>query len=45
MDRYTNYKYYKGETNNPFQDKDFGQAFWWELELYAYKANDEKEKG
>lgn len=44
MDKYNNYKYYKGEKENPFQGKDFGRAFWWQLELYAFEANDDKEK-
>lgn len=45
MNRYTNYKYYKGEKEPPFAGKDFGKSFWWKLESYAFKANDDKEKG
>lgn len=38
-----NYKYYKGETANPYISKDFGKAFWWTVELYAAENGDEKE--
>lgn len=39
-----NYKYYKGEAENPYQDKDFGKAFWWKVEMYAAQRNDDKER-
>ena len=40
-----NYKYYNGEKENPFNRKDFGKAFWWDVEFYAYEAGDKKEDG
>ena len=42
MDKYKNYKYYKGEKEYPFRD--FGKAFWWIVELYAIEKKDEKER-
>ena len=39
-----NYKYYKGEAENPYQNKDFGKAFWWKVEKYAAQRNDDKER-
>ena len=39
-----NYKYYKGEAENPYQNKDFGKAFWWKVEMYAAQQNDDKEQ-
>lgn len=44
MDKYTNYKYYRGEKEDPYKSTDFGKSFWWTMELYAFEANDEKEK-
>ncbi len=40
--KYKNYLYYKGEESNPFDD--FGKAFWWDLEHYAFENSDEKPK-
>lgn len=44
MSDYKNYKYYKGESENPYTSKDFGKAFWWTVELYAVQKKDEKER-
>lgn len=44
MADFKNYKYYKGEKENPFEGKDFGKAFWWKVEMYAADAKDEKEQ-
>ncbi len=44
MANFNNYKYYKGEQNDPYEGKDFGKSFWWTLESYAAKADDEKER-
>lgn len=43
MDEWKNYKYYKGESENPYESKDFGKAFWWVVESYAADAKDDKE--
>lgn len=45
MKKYENYKYYKGEKDNPFKTKDYGKAFWWTVESYAAQRNDKKEDG
>lgn len=42
--KYENYSYYKGESKNPFEGKDFGKAFWWELERDAFERGDKKQK-
>lgn len=42
MDKYANYKYFKGEKEEPFEDE--GKSFWWKVESYAFNANDEKQK-
>ncbi len=44
MGKFDNYLYYKGESENPFEDKDFGKAFWWRLEFEAAQPVDKKEK-
>lgn len=44
MAKFNNYKYYKGESKNPYEGKDFGKAFWWTVERYAVEADDEKER-
>lgn len=41
---YENYSYYKGEKQNPFEGKDFGKAFWWNLESHASERGDKKQK-
>lgn len=38
-----NYKYYDGESKNPFEGKDIGKAFWWKVESYAVESKDKKE--
>ena len=40
MDKFKNYKYYKGENDCPFNDE--GENFWWKVEFYAYNSHDEK---
>ena len=37
------YKYYKEERKNPFP-ADSGKNIWWEIESYAFRDKDEKEK-
>lgn len=38
------YKYYHGESENPFAH-DFGRSFWWRVESYAAERKDAKEAG
>lgn len=40
-----NFKYYKGEKENPFEGKDNGKTFWWVVESYAVERKDKKEDG
>lgn len=39
-----NYKYYNGEAENPYEGIDFGKAFWWTVESYAFTYRDKKEQ-
>lgn len=43
MDKYANYKYYKGEKENPYSIFE-GRGIWWNIETYAFDNEDEKEK-
>ena len=42
---YKDYRYYKGEKENPFIGKYNGNAFWWTVESYAVEREDKKEAG
>lgn len=44
MDKYANYKYYKGEEETSYSNFK-GKGIWWRIEKYAFDKNDDKEKG
>lgn len=39
----SNYKYYNGESKNPYECGDLGKSFWWCMEYEAVLAGDKKE--
>ena len=44
MKDFRGYKYYKGEKQNPYINKDFGKAFWWKVESYAFTDSNWKDE-